>query len=97
MANEERKRYCDMDKFAQSICENMDLTEEEANKFIHVLWGQSIADVVEVKHGRWEQNPYHKSIYYCSECRRHIESAIEPKEHFPYCHCGAKMDKEPEN
>lgn len=51
------------------------------------------ADVVEVRHGEWEQNSYHKSIYYCSECGRHIEDGSEnPYEHFPYCHCGAKMD-----
>lgn len=36
--SENKKRYCDMDKFAQSICENMTLTEDEANKFIGILW-----------------------------------------------------------
>lgn len=42
------KRYCDMDKFAQSICENMTLTEDEANKFIGLLWEQQRCDVVAV-------------------------------------------------
>lgn len=44
----ENKRYCDMNKLAQSICENMDLTEDEANMFIFLLWQQSPVDVVEV-------------------------------------------------
>ena len=51
------------------------------------------ADVEEVRHGEWEQNPYCKRIYFCSECGRHIEDgSCNPYEHFPYCHCGAKMD-----
>lgn len=51
------------------------------------------ADVVEVVHGEWKQNPYCKRIYYCSICGRHIEDCTgNYKEHFPYCHCGAKMD-----
>lgn len=90
-------RYCDMDKFAQAICEDMTLTEEEANKFIHLLWGQSVADVAEVQHGEWQQNPHCKRIYYCSECGRHIEDGTNnPNEHFPYCHCGARMGQ-PQN
>lgn len=44
----ENKRYCDMDKFADSICKNMGLTEDEANKFITLLWSQPQADVDEV-------------------------------------------------
>lgn len=51
------------------------------------------ADVVEVKHGHWKQNPHCKRIYFCSECGRHIEDGSNtPTEFFPYCHCGAKMD-----
>ena len=46
--SENKKRYCDMDKFAQSICENMTLTEDEANKFIELLWEQKRCDVVAV-------------------------------------------------
>ena len=51
------------------------------------------ADVIEVVHGEWKQNPYCKRIYYCSVCGRHIEDCTgNQNEHFPYCHCGAKMD-----
>ena len=50
-------------------------------------------DVEKVRHGEWEQNQYCKRIYYCSKCGRHIEDCTNnPNEHFPYCHCGAKMD-----
>lgn len=59
------------------------------------LDAQPTADVVEVKHGEWEQNPYCKRIYFCSVCGRHIEDgSCNPYEHFPYCHCGAKMGRE---
>lgn len=53
------------------------------------------ADVVEARHGYWKQNQYCKRIYFCSECGRHIEDGSihkNPSVHFPYCHCGAKMD-----
>ncbi len=53
------------------------------------------ADVVEVKHGEWNSLVIAKNFYYCSECNRHIKDTTKmPYEHFPYCHCGAKMDKE---
>lgn len=56
------------------------------------------ADVVEIRHGKWEQSSYHYSVYYCSECSRHIEDGSHnPNEHFPYCHCGAKMDGKSED
>ena len=56
------------------------------------------ADVVEVKHGEWEESDIYicnsdgkpiakvDTVYVCSECGRE-ESRKEP-----YCHCGAKMD-----
>lgn len=72
-------------------------TDTEKAKILSWILGQPTADVVEVKHGCWQQNQYHKNIYYCSECGRHIEDGSNnPLEHFPYCHCGAKMDLEVE-
>lgn len=53
------------------------------------------ADVVEVVHGEWIQNPHCKRMFYCSECDRPVEDGSynpNPSEHFPYCHCGARMD-----
>ncbi len=44
--NESKKvMYCDMDKFADSICKDMRLSEDEANKFIQLLWEQPSIDV----------------------------------------------------
>ena len=66
------------------------------------------ADVAEVRHGRWNPEIHHTYIpveydqngdpilheytsFRCSLCGRE-----EPKEE-PYCHCGARMDKEAEH
>ena len=66
------------------------------------------ADVAEVRHGRWIPKINHTYMpveydengapilhrytsYYCSLCGRE-----EAKEE-PYCHCGARMDKEDEH
>lgn len=83
------KRYCDMDKFAQSICEEMTLTEDEANKFISLLWEQSRADVVEVVRCKDCANGCHKTdtIVVCK-----ILNKVMITEDF--CSYGAKMDKE---
>lgn len=57
---------------------------------------EKLESKTQVRHGQWQQNPYHKTIYFCSECGRHIEDGSNklPYENFPYCHCGAKMDGE---
>lgn len=46
------------------------------------------ADVVEVKHGRWQRKRMRLACVECSLC--HKENNIQK---FPYCpNCGAKMD-----
>lgn len=60
------------------------------------------ADVEEVKHGYWIKIRY--QVYECSCCKRsvyleglNVTDENETKllrELYPYCHCGAKMDKE---
>ena len=51
---------------------------------------QSTADVVEVRHGFWEQGDYYDMGDVCSECG--YDSFREPC-NYNYCpHCGAKMD-----
>ena len=72
------------------------------------LMAISAADVAEVRHGRWNPEIHHTYIpveydqngdpilheytsFRCSLCGRE-----EPKEE-PYCHCGARMDKEDEH
>ena len=68
-------------------------TEGEVVILLKRLAELETADVVEVKHGYWKQNPCCERFYYCSECNERIEDATKmPYVNFPYCHCGAKMD-----
>lgn len=79
-----------MDKFAQSICEDMTLTEDEANKFISLLWEQSRADVVEVV--RCKDCKYHEEDETGVWCSRVYNSHKTVEDNF--CKFGTKMDKE---
>jgi hypothetical protein len=101
----ERKALVEEIREAQRRLESCDDIKWERNKpyFKGLAWAHRIvldapaADVVEVRHGEWVQNPYCKGIFYCSECGRTVEDGSfnpNPSEHFPYCHCGAKMDGE---
>lgn len=54
------------------------------------------ADVVEVRHGKWEYigTDKHGNVFRCSNCALRIGLDYETT----YCpHCGAKMDLEEEN
>ena len=58
---------------------------------------KNAADVVEVKHGRWEDRPtgrYCQTQSWCTACGKHSGiGGIESNRHKPYCpNCGAKMD-----
>lgn len=55
------------------------------------------ADVAPVRHGRWVavRRTNASTAYQCSVCERkvsvmNIGAAVW--DHYPYCHCGAKMD-----
>ena len=56
----------------------------------------TIANVQEVKHGTWMQNPFHDNFFSCSLCGRTVEARTFNPEQiskvYPYCHCGARMD-----
>lgn len=73
-----------------------------------IVLKEPAADVAEVRNGRWNPEIHHTYIpveydqngdpilheytsFRCSLCGRE-----EPKEE-PYCHCGARMDKEDEH
>ena len=50
----------------------------------------------EERRGRWDQVQRWatKAKYRCSACGREIMSAVKVNiEKYPYCHCGARMDK----
>ena len=54
------------------------------------------ADVVPVVHGRWLPIVSYNNTYKCSECGRLLVDIADGlkmvAKHYPYCHCGAKMD-----
>lgn len=56
-----------------------------------------LPDVVEVKHGKWEEKEdyWFETIYICSECKEEyvlVEGTPE-QNNYSYCpNCGAKMD-----
>ena len=56
------------------------------------------ADVVQVVHGRWLPIVSYNNTYKCSECGRLLVDITDGlkmvAKHYPYCHCGAKMDGE---
>lgn len=90
-----QRKYIDVDKFAEKICNFQQIDEDTVNKMIFLLRTFPTADVEEVKHGEWvsdTHNPYRK---FCSVCAR---SRPRRNDHefassTNYCpHCGAKMD-----
>ena len=56
------------------------------------------ADVAPVRHGRWLPIVSYNHTYKCSECGRLLVDVTDGlktvAKHYPYCHCGARMDKE---
>ena len=54
------------------------------------------ADVVQVRHGTWLPIVSYNNTYKCSECGRLLVNIADGlnvvAKHYPYCHCGAKMD-----
>lgn len=77
---------------------------------VKVLSDVPAADVVEVVHGEWIEDYTRQFFdescetgYHCSRCNRTVAVAHELYDTkgrgllhnlYPYCHCGAKMDKE---
>lgn len=77
-----------------------EINKQSHDTVIKLINQAPTADVAEVRHGKWiieEYDEYFRAnIYRCSECERHIKvvAMINEKKYAPYCHCGAKMDKE---
>ena len=99
----EMSRYIDADAFIEDIkTEAMNLyldgmkgtprPRDELYAIIDRIEEQPTADVVEVRHGRWEKRTFVgyggeiKHGYHCSECNTTWD---EPTNHCP--NCGAKM------
>lgn len=70
----------------------------------HLIWNAPSADVVEVRHGKWEwasctydRVPCEKE-YICSCCHHKVITHGDGEPWEKYCsNCGAKMDKEQEH
>lgn len=64
-------------------------------------------DAEPVRHGKWivQKVDANQTKFYCSECERCVlcgnDYFMKPTKHiayfYPYCHCGAKMDKGVQN
>ncbi len=58
------------------------------------------ADVAPVRRGRWLPIVSYNNTYKCSECGRLLVDITDGlnmvAKHYPYCHCGAKMDAQGE-
>lgn len=58
------------------------------------------ADVAPVRHGTWLPIVSYNNTYKCSECGRLLVDITDGlkmvAKHYPYCHCGAKMDAQEE-
>ena len=72
-----------------------DLTDEFYGA-MQVLDDLEPADVVPVRHGTWLPILSYNNTYKCSECGRLLVNITDGlkmvAKHYPYCHCGAKMD-----
>ena len=72
-----------------------DLTDEFYGA-MQVLDELEPADVVPVRHGTWLPILSYNNTYKCSKCGRLLVNITDGlkmvAKHYPYCHCGAKMD-----
>lgn len=98
-------RYVNADKLWEEI-DNEDIYTDFESACIFKMVREKInnaptADVEEVKHGVWlESEPYSNGMrkFMCSCCSRTIltRPGRDLLLRFPYCHCGARMQKEQE-
>lgn len=95
-------RYIDADKInAKLMDEYHGMISDESMKIykiMQMLDNAPIADVEEVRHGKWIYKGHHEIIGYgfqCSVCERWMfaNSIKNVVGEYPYCHCGAKMEK----
>ena len=83
---------------AEKLCE---LARNHINKSVDCndIMRFPLADVQEVRHGKWiycGHHEFHGHVFECSVCGRYLfaNSKADVYVEYPYCHCGAKMDEE---
>lgn len=84
------KRYIDVDKFAEAICNFPAIDEHSANTVIFLLRSQPQIDVEEVKYGYWIEYSGDPDIITCSECDWGEPPVSKKYKRCPMC--GAIMD-----
>ena len=76
--------------------QNAELVASTIGAFVDRIKALPPADVVQVRHGRWLPIVSYNNTYKCSECGRLLVDITDGlkmvAKHYPYCHCGAKMD-----
>ena len=90
-------RYIDADKMREEWLENGENEYVyDTNSVLDSIDAQPTADVVEVKHSRWENISGFDVCNICGTSPAYCEpKPNNPKGYPPYCHnCGAKMDGE---
>ena len=67
-----------------------------AEECIKEAYNLAIEALRKRKTGKWIKVPSIAEQYKCSECGRHIFPHLyeDLSVYYPYCHCGAKMNKE---
>ena len=93
-------RYIDADNYKKDLIQLGFLPA----LVVRVLDKQPTADVVEVRHGRWDKKfsySYNWDDFYsltCSECGANIGETSQKEKDHKFCfNCGAKMDAERSN
>ena len=95
MNNEYIRREDAKDALQEKVFHNL---TDEFYGAMQVLDELEPADVAPVRHGKWLPIVSYNNTYKCSECGRLLVDITDGlkmvDKHYPYCHCGAKMDEE---
>ena len=93
-------RKADVLNLPQSIERNLRGEIVERSIDVKAIEALPSADVAPVRHGRWLPIVSYNNTYKCSECGRLLVDITDGlkmvAKHYPYCHCGAKMDAQGE-
>lgn len=94
------KEYIERKRAIVDACNSLELYPSEYAELENALNRIPAADVVEVRHGRWEAWMPDKNgetrEFICTGCRFMVEMSWKQKEcDYEWCpYCGCKMDKE---
>lgn len=89
-------KYIDVDKLQETICRAV-TNPAIKGRFNALINEQPLADVKEVKHGKWieKEEDLGYDVYQCSVCKEEycLETGSPQENNYDYCpNCGARMD-----